>query len=78
MIEHKTARTTMSSAELKQIKTGMTQREVKRVVGYNGRSGGKYAGTVSRTYDSMPCWSCSSVTFRGGRVITKSYDFDHD
>jgi hypothetical protein len=78
VIEQKIARTTMSSAEFKQIKSGMTQHKVKRIVGYNGRAGGKYDGTVTRTYDSMPCWSYSSVTFRGGRVVAKSYDFDHD
>lgn len=78
-IRQKTHATTMSWQEFNRIRRGMTFRKVTRILGgYEGRSGGRYNGQVSRTYESMPFWSLSDVTFRRGRVVSKAYNFGHD
>jgi hypothetical protein len=76
-VKEKTARTTMSRAEFRRIKRGMTRAQVRRIVGYDGH-GSRYGAWMYRTYDMMPFWRYSNVEFRHGRVVRKSWNVDHD
>lgn len=74
----KTAETTMSRAEFRAIKDGMTRREVKQIVGYGGKSAGHYKNEHGRTYDLMPFWHWTMVVFTDGLVTDKYWDVPHD
>lgn len=76
-VHEKTARTTMSWKEFRQIRRGMTPTRVSRIVGYSGR-GGRYGNQMWRTFDLMAFWQYGSVEFRNGRVVRKDWKFDHD
>lgn len=78
LIREKTARTTMSWTEYTRIKRDMTRAQVKAIVGNDGHSPSTYDGATTRTYDNMPFWRWSTVTYRDGRVISKAWDVDHD
>jgi hypothetical protein len=74
----KTAETTISRAEFKEIKDGMTRRQVKGIVGYGGKSLGDYENEHGRSYDLMPFWRWSIVVFTDGLVTDKLWDVAHD
>jgi hypothetical protein len=76
-VREKTARTTISLAEFRRIRHGMTRARVTNIVGYDGR-GSRYGARMYRTYDMMPFWRYTGVEFRNGRVVRKSWNFSHD
>ena len=77
-IEEKTADTTVSRREFRQIRPGMTPAQVRHIVGYGGWSDGPHGGQVTRTYDMMAFWRWSLVTFRHGQVVDKYWNVGHD
>ena len=74
----KTAATTMSRAEFKAIRDGMTRREVKAIVGYGGKSLGDYKNEHGRRYDLMPFWRWTVIVFTDSLVTDKLWDVPHD
>jgi hypothetical protein len=77
-VEEKTPERTVSRAEWRKIKRGMTVDRVAQIVGYRGVRGGRHAGTVTRTYDMMRFWRWSVIEYREGRVVYKRWNVDHD
>ena len=77
-VTEKTLRTTISHAEFRRIKRGMSRDRVRHIVGYPGLDAGTYAGERTRNYDMMAFWRWASITYRDGRVVRKAWDVDHD
>ena len=77
-VVQKTPETTMSRAEFKAIKDGMTRRDVKEIVGYGGKSAGNYKNEHGRTYDLMPFWHWTMLVFTDGLLTDKYSDVPHD
>lgn len=77
IVREKTARTTVSRAEFRRIKHGMTRAKVEKIVGYDGH-GSRYGAQMYRTYDMMPFWRYAGVELRHGHVVRKSWNFSHD
>ena len=77
-VVQKTAETTISKAEYRAIKDGMTRREVKQIVGYGGRRHGTHKNMHGRAYDLMPFWRWTIVVFTDGLVTHKMWDVPHD
>ena len=78
-VREKTPERTVSRAEWRRIKRGMTVERVRQIIGYNGevyRYG--YGGRTSHRYDMMPFWRFSIVEYRNGRVVSKMWNVDHD
>jgi hypothetical protein len=78
VVEQKTARTTISRAELRRIRRGMTAAEVRDIVGYRGTYAGHWNGKTSRVYDMMAFWRWTQIVYRDGHVVAKYWDVDHD
>lgn len=76
-VRRKTLRTTISPREFRRIKSGMSRDRVRRIVGYDG-SGTRLGRQMWRSYDMMKFWAYTSVEFRRGRVVSKSWNVDHD
>lgn len=76
-IREKTDQTTVSRAEFRRIRVGMTPSQVTKIVGHHGYNS-RYGSQLYRTYDMMPFWKYSSVEFRGGHVVRKQWNFGHD
>jgi hypothetical protein len=74
-VREKAPRTTVSRAEWRRIKRGMTVERVRRIVGYAGES---MPGSTGRIYDMMPFWRWSVVDYRNGRVVSKMWNVGHD
>jgi hypothetical protein len=77
-VKEKTAQTTVSIAEWRRIKRGMTPQRVARIVGYHGDSAGRFAGQVARRYHMMRFWRWSIVYYRNGHVVSKAWNVGHD
>ena len=77
-VEQKTPRTTISRAEFRRIRRGMSPKQVRDVVGYRGRPAGHFAGERMRNYDMMRFWRWSVVVYRDGEVRSKYWDTAHD
>ena len=77
-VTEKTLQTTISRAEFRRIKRGMSRDRVRHIVGYPGLDAGTYAGEATRNYDMMAFWRWASITYRDGRVVRKAWDVDHD
>lgn len=77
-VGQKTYKTTVSKAEWRRIKVGMTPQRVRQIVGYGGVASPGYAGERSRTYDMMAFWRWSIVVYKNGKVTKKYWDVGHD
>ncbi|MEV7431848.1 hypothetical protein AB0N29_19710 [Nocardioides sp. NPDC092400] len=77
-VGQKTHQTTVSKAEFRRVKVGMTPQRVRQIVGYGGVATPVYAGERTRTYDMMAFWRWSVVVYRHGKVVRKYWDVDHD
>lgn len=77
-VGEKTAAETVSRTEWRQIRRGMTRARVANIVGTDGRDPFSYAGKTIFTYDMMPFWRWSLVTYRNGRVVSKTWNVGHD
>jgi hypothetical protein len=77
-VDEKTSAETVSRAEWRQIRRGMTRARVANTVGNPGRDPFRYGGKTVLTYDMMPFWRWSLVTYRDGRVVSKSWNVGHD
>jgi hypothetical protein len=78
VVKQKTARTTISMAEFRSIRRGMTTDQVRDIIGYHGRYAGRWAGKTSRVYDMMAFWRWSQIAYRDGRVAAKYWNVPHD
>lgn len=77
-IEQKTHESTVSRAEWRRVRVGMSRERVARVVGTDGRDPFRYGGRSTRTYDNMPFWAWSNIAYRNGRVVEKYWQPGHD
>jgi hypothetical protein len=77
-VREKTLDGTVSRAEFRQVRRGMTRARVARIVGNDGRDPWSYRGRTTRTYDMMAFWRWSLITYRDGRVVRKMWDVGHD
>ncbi len=77
-IEQKTAKSTVSLAEWRQVERGMTRAQVRRIIGNGGRDPFTYRGRTSWLYDMMPFWRWSILTYRDGRVVKRFWNVGHD
>ena len=78
-VKEKTHERTVSRAEWRRIKRGMTADRVRRIIGYDGevyRYG--YGGLTNHRYDVMSFWRFSIVEYRNGHVVSKMWDVPHD
>jgi hypothetical protein len=77
-VKEKTLEGTVSQAEWRQIHRGMTRVQVARIVGNNGRDPFRWDGQLTVTYDMMPFWLWSIISYRNGRVLEKHWNVGHD
>lgn len=77
-VVEKTRRRTISRAEFRAVKRGMSARRVREIVGYGGEFTGPYDGRGFRTYDMMAFWAIAVIEFQDGRVTRKFWDVGHD
>ena len=77
-VGEKTAAGTVSRSEWRQIRRGMTRAQVADIVGNPGRDPFRYGGKTTWTYDMMPFWAWSLVSYRDGRVVSKMWNVGHD
>ena len=78
-VKEKTAERTVSPAEWRRVKRGMTLERVREIIGYSGQlAGNSYGGASYRTYEMMPFWRYSILEFRHGRVVSKLWNAAHD
>ena len=78
-VKEKSHERTVSRAEWRRIRPGMSVDRVRQIIGYNGavyRYG--YGKRSSHRYDMMPFWRWSLVEYRSGRVISKLWNAAHD
>lgn len=76
-VEEKTAATTMSHAEYRRIKRGMTPKQVRRIVGVRAFAS-SYRNQLWWTFDLMPFWQYGTVEFRDRRLVRKAWNVGHD
>jgi hypothetical protein len=74
----KTLGSTISRAEFKQVRRGMSRAKVGEVVGFDGKACWVYSGRTSCNYDMMSFWAWAMITYSDGRVVEKHWDVDHD
>ena len=77
-VKEKTLRGTVSKAEWRRIHRGMTRARVSRIVGSSGRDPFRWDGKLTVTYDMMPFWRWSIISYRNGRVVDKHWNVGHD
>ena len=77
-IGQKTARSTISMAEFRRVKVGMSRQRVREIVGNGGVDPFSYDGLTSRTFHQMEFWSWSVIQFRDGRLHRKFWSVGHD
>ena len=77
-IKEKTLDGTVSRAEWRQIRRGMTRAEVADIVGSGGRDPSRGDGKLTVTYDMMKFWRWSLISYREGRVVDKYWNVGHD
>ncbi len=77
-VAQKTPATTISRAEFRRIRRGMTRARVRNMLGLDGKACWKYAARTTCNYDMMAFWAWATVTYRDGRVVAKQWDVDHD
>lgn len=77
-IKEKTYAGTVSRAEWKQIRHGMTRERVAAIVGSDGRYPSHSDGTTVLQYDMMRFWRWSLIWYRDGRVVAKMWNVGHD
>jgi hypothetical protein len=77
-IREKTLEGTMSRAEFDAIVRGMSRADVATIVGNSGRDPFTYGGSTQVTYDNMPFWAWSTISYRNDRVVEKAWQVAHD